>query len=74
MFGQDACRECFKGPTERGKTVAYIREEPVVESREVVREPATTGLAGFAMVKYGFILAITIVLLYFIAKFILPMF
>lgn len=54
--------------------MAYIREEPVVESREVVREPASTGLAGFAMVKYGFILAITIVLLYFIAKFILPMF
>lgn len=53
--------------------MAYVREEPVVESREVVREPAS-GLAGFAMVKYGFILAITIVLLYFIAKFILPMF
>lgn len=60
-------------PVKGERIMAYIREEPVVESREVVREPAT-GLAGFAMVKYGFILAITIVLLYFVAKFILPMF
>ena len=46
--------------------------EPVVE-RQVVREPAASGLTGYAFVKYAFILAITIVVLFFLAKFILPM-
>lgn len=40
-------------------------EEPVVE-RPVVRDSGDSA-AGFAFVKYGFILAITIVILYFIA-------
>lgn len=48
------------------------REEPVVE-RQVVQEPEpSSGLAGYALVKYGFILAITIVILYFLANYILP--
>ncbi|MGQ0680551.1 MAG: hypothetical protein ACT4OM_13025 [Actinomycetota bacterium] len=49
-------------------------EEPVVE-RRVVREPATSGgMAGYAFVKYAFILAITIVILYFIARVLMPAF
>ncbi|MGH2725233.1 MAG: hypothetical protein ACRDI0_13440 [Actinomycetota bacterium] len=47
--------------------------EPAGHGHEPVREPAS-GLTGYAIVKYGFILIITIVILYFIAKFILPQF
>ena len=32
------------------------------------------GLTSYAAVKYGFILLITIVILYFIARFIIPLF
>lgn len=51
------------------------REEPVVE-REVVQsnEPASGGLTSYALVKYGFILAITIVILYFLANYVLNRF
>lgn len=49
------------------------REEPVVE-RQVVQDPEpASGMTSFALVKYGFILAITIVILYFLAKYVLPM-
>jgi hypothetical protein len=37
------------------------------------QEP-TGGFTSYAAVKYGFILLITIVILYFIAKFIIPLF
>lgn len=47
-------------------------EEPV--ERRVVSEPERDGLAGYALVKYGFILAITIVILYFIANYVLNRF
>ena len=63
-----------------------VVREPVVE-REVIREPvqrrrvvrgdasdADDGLAGYALVKYGFMLIITIVVLWFIARVILPLF
>ena len=64
-----------------------VVREPVVE-REVIREPVTRrrvvrrdaagdaddGLAGYALVKYGFLLIITIVVLWFIARVILPLF
>lgn len=48
-------------------------DEPVVE-RRVVDEPAPAGdsMTGYAFVKYAFILAITIVILYFIARVLLP--
>ncbi|HEX2053727.1 MAG TPA: hypothetical protein VHJ78_08400 [Actinomycetota bacterium] len=48
-------------------------EEPYVE-RRVVADDRTTGdgLAGYAFVKYAFLLAITIVILYFIARVLLP--
>ncbi|MGH2681751.1 MAG: hypothetical protein ACRDIX_00775 [Actinomycetota bacterium] len=42
---------------------------------EPVREPDTgAGLTSFALVKYAFILAIVIVVLYFIARYLLPLF
>jgi len=46
-------------------------EEPLVE-RRVVRDTDDGNLAGYAFVKYAFILAITIVILYFIARVLLP--
>jgi len=53
--------------------MAVYREEPVVERREVVQEPAVGGgMTSYALVKYGFILLITIVILYFIARYLLP--
>jgi hypothetical protein len=50
-------------------------EDPVVE-RRVVREPVEgrDNMTSYAFVKYGFILLITIVVLYFIAKVLLPTF
>jgi hypothetical protein len=33
-----------------------------------------TGWTGYAVVKYGFILLITIVVLYFIARYLIPLF
>lgn len=52
----------------------YREEDPLVERRVVDPEPASGGLAGYAMVKYGFILAITIVILYFLANYVLNRF
>jgi hypothetical protein len=55
----------------------YREEDPIVE-REVVRDPVRSGpdenLTSYAFVKYAFILAITIVILYFIARVLLPAF
>ena len=49
-------------------------EEPVVE-RRVVKDTGDGGdMASYAFVKYAFILAITIVILYFIARVLLPAF
>lgn len=52
---------------------AYYEEEPIRE-RRVVREPERQDLTSYAFIKYAFILAITIVILYFIAQVIIPMF
>ncbi|HYN98864.1 MAG TPA: hypothetical protein VEU28_04250 [Actinomycetota bacterium] len=58
-----------------------VVEEPVVERRvveepvqqRVVRDsPQNDGLANYALVKYGFILVMTIIILYFLANYILP--
>lgn len=49
-----------------------IVQEPVVE-RQVVRDEPAGGMTGYALVKYGFILAITIVILYFLARYVLPL-
>lgn len=48
----------------------YHDHEP--ERRLVVQDPGNN-LTGFAFVKYGFILVITIVILYFLAQYILPL-
>ena len=45
--------------------------DEVVE-RQVVREPGDS-MTSYALVKYAFILLITIVILWFLAKFILPL-
>lgn len=56
-------------------------EEPVVQRRFVRRGASRDPLDGrgedlttYAFIKYGFILAITIVILYFIARVLLPAF
>jgi hypothetical protein len=54
----------------------YREEEPIVE-RQVIREPVRSpdeNLTGYAFVKYAFILAITIVILWFIARVLIPTF
>ena len=51
------------------------REEPVVVERASAAPAYAdhSGWTSYAFVKYAFILAITIVILYFVAKYILPM-
>jgi hypothetical protein len=50
-------------------------EKPVVEERRVVRDTGgDDNMTSYAFVKYAFILAITIVILYFIARVLLPAF
>ncbi|HEX2149125.1 MAG TPA: hypothetical protein VHI31_02990 [Actinomycetota bacterium] len=49
-------------------------EEPIAERRVVEPDRTNSGLAGYALVKYGFILAITIVILYFLANYVLNRF
>ena len=60
-----------------------VVEEPVVE-RRVVEEPVTQqrvvrdssrsdDWTGYALIKYGFILLMTLVILYFIANFLIPL-
>jgi hypothetical protein len=59
----------------RRPRVPVYEEEPYVE-RRVVEDPAPSNdnLASYAFVKYAFMLAITIVILYFIARVLLPAF
>jgi|FLYK01.1.fsa_nt_gi hypothetical protein len=42
------------------------------EHPEHVHEPAGDSATGYAVVKYGFIFLITIAILYFIARYVLP--
>ena len=58
-------REVVEEPVVVRETPVY-REQPVVVQRG-------NGLTSYAVVKYAFILAITIVVLYFVAKFVLPL-
>jgi hypothetical protein len=46
--------------------------DEVVEKREVVREPGDS-MTSYAAVKYAFILLITIVILWFVAKYLIPL-
>lgn len=50
-----------------------IVEEPVVRQQIVREAPRSNGLANYALVKYGFILLMTIIILYFIATRLLPL-
>lgn len=52
----------------------YREEEPVVERRVVRDESPRENLTSYAFVKYAFMLAITIVILYFLATYIIPRF
>lgn len=53
-----------------------VREQPVYHEepvdRPVVRD-AGPSLTGFALVKYGFVLIMVVIILYFIARFVLPL-
>jgi len=71
-------------------TDPYRHEDPVVHTPGHAHEPAHThrpvapapepvydrssGLTGYAVVKYGFMLVMTIVILYFLARFVIPLF
>jgi hypothetical protein len=44
----------------------YHPEEPPPEDRDA-------GLTGYAIAKYGFLLVITLIVLYFIAVYVLPL-
>jgi hypothetical protein len=47
-------------------------DEPVHHDVHDVHEPSS-GLTSYAVVKYGFILVITIVVLYFVARYLIPL-
>ena len=49
-----------------------VVEEPLVEQR-IVRDDPDDGLTSYALIKYGFILLMTLVILYFIANYLLPL-
>jgi hypothetical protein len=65
-------------------TDPYRDEDPVVRRpghfhRPVAPAPEpvhdhSSGLTAYAVVKYGFILVMTIVILYFLARFVIPLF
>jgi hypothetical protein len=48
------------------QTPAVVRETPTVVNRG-------SSLTSYALVKYAFILAITIVILYFVARYLIPL-
>lgn len=50
-----------------------VVEEPIVEQRAVIRDEPDDGLTSYALIKYGFILLMTLVILYFIANYLLPL-
>ena len=50
-----------------------IVEEPVVSGRVVRDTDPDDGLTSYALVKYGFILVMTLIILYFIANYLLPL-
>jgi len=50
-----------------------VEQVPVVERTTPVIEERRTSWTGYALVKYGFILLMTIVILWFIATYLLPL-
>jgi hypothetical protein len=63
----------FQGQKKEISRMPVYEEEPLVE-RRVVRDTDDDNMASYAFIKYAFILAITIVILYFIARVLLPAF
>ncbi|HVL52127.1 MAG TPA: hypothetical protein VM754_11560 [Actinomycetota bacterium] len=50
-----------------------VVEEPLVEQQVVRRSSASNDFANYALVKYGFTLVMTIIILYFIARYLIPL-
>ena len=50
-----------------------VVEDPVVRQRVVRDAPRSDDLTGYALIKYGFILLMTLVILYFIANYFIPL-
>lgn len=50
-----------------------IVEEPVAERRVVRSRPSSNGFAESELIRYGFILLMTIIVLYFLARYVIPM-
>jgi len=50
-----------------------IVEEPMVQQRVVRQSSRSDDLTAYAVIKYGFILLMTLIILYFIANFFLPL-
>jgi hypothetical protein len=50
-----------------------VVEEPAVEQRVVRQAPRSDDLTAYALIKYGFILLMTLLILYFIANYFIPM-
>ncbi len=58
-----------------GKHQGMTHHEPLHDhSHQPPPSEPASGWTTYALVKYGFILIITIVILYFLARFILPLF
>ena len=49
------------------------REEPAVVEQQPAVVERGSGLTGYAVAKYAFILAIVIVILYFLAVYVIPL-
>jgi hypothetical protein len=50
-----------------------IVEEPIVQQRAVRQSSRSDDLTAYAVIKYGFILLMTLIILYFIVNFFLPL-
>lgn len=50
-----------------------IVEEPMVEQRVVRQSSRSDDLTMYAVIKYGFILLMTLLILYFIANYFIPL-
>lgn len=50
-----------------------VVEEPAVQQRVVRQSSRSDDLTAYALIKYGFILLMTLVILYFIANYFIPL-
>lgn len=54
-------------------TEPHLHQDPYHHEAPPPAEPSSSW-TGYALVKYGFILLITVVVLYFVARFLIPLF